>query len=164
MILIYKNGFLTYKNKNYKCSLGKNGINDNKVEGDSCTPEGVFSLGSLYVRKDRIKDIKTNFNIIEITKTMAWSNNSKDKNYNSLIHTNNKHDEKFYRKDNIYDLILIIDYNINPTIPYKGSAIFIHVKKNDYEPTNGCIALHMNDLLEILSSLKSTEKIKILNN
>ncbi len=69
-----------------------------------------------------------------------------------------------YRNDNIYDLILVINYNVNPTIPLKGSAIFIHVTTANYIPTAGCIALKIDDFKEILTTLNPSEKVKIIDN
>ena len=85
-----------------------------------------------------------------------------DSNYNSLIKTKNKHKESLYRNDNLYDLIIIINYNINPTILNKGSAIFLHVSNDDYKPTEGCVAIIVNDFIEILKTLKPDDKINIL--
>jgi len=164
MILVNKNGFLNYKNKLYKCSLGKNGLNKKKIEGDKSTPIGIFSFGELYIRTDKIKIIKTNFKHINITKTMAWSDNPKSKHYNKLINVQDDHTEKMYRKDDLYDLLLVINYNIHPIIPFKGSGIFIHIAKKNYSPTTGCIGLKIDDFKEILSTLKPSDKIKILEN
>ena len=72
-----------------------------------------------------------------------------------------EHTEKLFRKDNLYDLILVIKYNMLPTIPYKGSAIFIHVAKKNYDSTKGCVALNKDDFKEILCTLKPSDKIKI---
>ena len=164
MIVVKKNNFLTYRKKNYRCSLGINGLSKKKVEGDQCTPVGIFTLGNLYVRTDKIKNLKTNFDYSSITKTMAWSDEPNSKNYNKLIDINHPHTEKMYRNDNIYDLILVINYNLNPTIPYKGSAIFIHVTTENYIPTAGCIALKIDDFKEILTTLNPSEKVKIIDN
>jgi len=162
MILVSNKEILTYKKKSYRCAYGKNGLIKNKIEGDGCTPIGQFSLGRLYIRIDRIKDIQTNFKYQHITKTMAWSDDPKHHNYNKQINTSEEHQEKMFIKDHIYDLILVINYNINPTIPYKGSAIFIHIENNNYNPTKGCIALKIDDFKEILSTLKPDDKIKII--
>ena len=70
--------------------------------------------------------------------------------------------EKLYRKDNIYDIICVINYNINPTVANKGSAIFLHIKKGNYKNTKGCIALKKNHLLKLLVSIKKNTKIKII--
>ena len=92
---------------------------------------------------------------------MAWSDNPKSKNYNKLVTEKDKSCEKLFRKDTLYDLVLVIEYNMNPVIPFKGSAIFLHVAKKNYKHTKGCIAVKKSDLLEILSMLKPSDKIKI---
>ena len=161
MILINKQGFLLFNKKLYKCSLGKNGLSRSKVEGDNCTPVGLYSLGKLYIRTDRIKNLKTHFKYVSIKQTMAWSDDPNSKNYNKLLYTKCEHTEKLFRKDNLYDLILVIKYNMLPTIPYKGSAIFIHIAKKNYDSTKGCVALNKDDFKEILYTLKPSDKIKI---
>ena len=161
MILINPKGSLLFKRKLYRCSLGKNGLSRNKVEGDNCTPVGLYSLGKLYIRTDRIKNLKTHFKYVSIKETMAWSDDPNSKNYNKLIHTKYEHTEKLFRKDSLYDLLLVIKYNMIPTIPHKGSAIFIHVANKSYSSTKGCIALGKEDFKEILFTLKPSDKIKI---
>jgi L,D-peptidoglycan transpeptidase YkuD (ErfK/YbiS/YcfS/YnhG family) len=161
MILVNQNNFLTYNKKHYKCSLGINGLNQSKIEGDKSTPIGTFSLGNLFVRTDRIKNLKTNFNYISIDETMAWSDDSNSKDYNKLIKVTNSHKEIMYRNDNIYDLILVVNYNIYPIIPNKGSAIFLHISRDNNSPTQGCVALNLDDFREILITLKPSDKIKI---
>ena len=161
MILVNKNNFLTYNKKIYKCSFGINGLNKTKKEGDKSTPIGIFSLGNLFVRTDRIKNLKTNFHYISIEKTMAWSDDPNSKDYNKLIKVNSDHREIMFRNDHIYDLILVINYNIHPIIPNKGSAIFIHISKDNNTPTQGCVALNLDDFREILITLKPSDKIRI---
>ena len=161
MILVNQNNFLTYNNKIYKCSLGLNGLNKIKLEGDKSTPIGIFSLGNLFVRTDRIQNLKTNFDYISIDKTMAWSDDPTSKDYNKLIKANNDNKEIMYRNDHIYDLILVINYNIHPIIANKGSAIFIHISKDNNTPTQGCVALNLDDFREILITLKPSDKIRI---
>ena len=73
---------------------------------------------------------------------MGWCDDPKSENYNKLIKLPSKFSyEKLYRKDNLYDLILILNYNISPTIKNKGSAIFIHIKNGNFKKTKGCITL-----------------------
>ena len=92
---------------------------------------------------------------------MGWCNDPKNKKYNSLININEniKH-EKLYRKDNKYDILIVIDYNLRKPIPFKGSAIFIHLTKN-FSETAGCIALSKKDLLILLKLVNKKTKIKI---
>ena len=161
MIKVYDNGILIFNGKNYHCSFGKNGFTKNKYEGDKMTPMGIFLLGDLYIRRDKINNIKTDFKIINIKKNMVWCDAPTKKKYNTLISSYNNQRESLYRNDNLYDIILVIKYNMNPVIPYKGSAIFIHNINKKYEPTNGCIALKASDLLNILSDLKPSDKINI---
>ena len=161
MLLVNKNKILIYNNKKYKCSIGLNGLTSNKVEGDKKTPIGTYSLGELFVRTDRIKNLKTKYKFIPIKSNMAWSDDPNNIEYNKLIETKNYHKEALYRDDDIYNLILIINYNTNPVIPNKGSAIFLHVSTKDYQPTNGCIAIDVNDFIEILALLDTNEKINI---
>jgi L,D-peptidoglycan transpeptidase YkuD (ErfK/YbiS/YcfS/YnhG family) len=93
---------------------------------------------------------------------MGWCDDPKSKKYNQLIKLPSKYrHEKFFRNDRIYDLIIVLDYNMNPIIKNKGSAIFIHIAKNNYSKTRGCIALKRDDLIEIISKIKRDTKIRI---
>ena len=161
MIILKRNYFLIYHKYKYRCAIGKNGIKRFKKEGDFCTPTGQFSLGPIYYRKDRINKLNTKLNIYPITKNMIWEDNPNNKNYNKLNLNNKKSKEKLFRKDNIYDIIVVINYNNNPVVPGKGSAIFIHIARNNYFPTKGCIALNKKDLVFLISQLSIDEKILI---
>ena len=146
----------------FKCCVGKNGLSLNKKEGDKKTPKGIFNLGHLYFRADKIKKIKTNLKLIKINKNMGWSNDYKSKNYNKLIKTNlkEKH-EKLYRKDYKYDLFIPILYNYKNPIPNNGSCIFLHLT-NNYNPTAGCIALKKKDFIILAKLINPQTKIQIL--
>tara|TARA_B100000795_G_C22715552_1_gene405309 strand:- start:194 stop:685 length:492 start_codon:yes stop_codon:yes gene_type:complete len=145
----------------FKCSVGKNGIKIKKKEGDKITPRGIYSLGKLYYRADRIKKPLTRVKTKIIKKNMGWCDDSKSKYYNKEIKINDemKH-EKLYRNDNIYDCLIVIKYNMKNKIPYKGSAIFIHLTK-DYKKTAGCIALKKRDFLILAKLLSPISKIEI---
>ena len=163
MIIVKRSENLLFKNLKFRCSLGKNGVTKNKVEGDKCTPSGIYRLKQVFYRADRIKKITTNLKKIKIKKNMGWCNDSSSKKYNHLIKIPNKFShEKLYRKDHIYDIIVVLNYNINPVIKKKGSAIFMHIAKKNYSKTLGCIGLKKNDLLEILNKVKKNNKIKII--
>ncbi|MDC0435575.1 L,D-transpeptidase family protein [Pelagibacteraceae bacterium] len=162
MIIVNKNGTLIHKKKLYKCALGKKGITKNKSEGDQKTPSGTFSLGKVFYRKDRTKNIKTKLKKYIIKKHMCWCDDPSSKFYNKLIFTKDKNKEKLFRKDNLYDIIIVINYNTRPIIKNKGSAIFIHLAKKNYSGTMGCIGLKKNDLLEVLKTISKKTKIKIV--
>ena len=163
MIIVKRSENLLFKNLKFKCSLGKNGVTQNKVEGDKCTPSGIYRLKQVFYRADRIKKFTTNIKKIKIKKNMGWCDDSSSKKYNHLIKIPNKFShEKLYRKDHIYDIIVVLNYNMNPVIKKKGSAIFMHIAKKNYSKTLGCIGLKKNDLLEILNKVKKNNKIKII--
>ncbi len=153
---------LTFSDFKFKCCIGKNGLSQNKNEGDKKTPRGTFTLGPLFFRKDKYKFIETKLKKIPISKKMAWSDDPLDKNYNKLVKINKRFSfEKLYRNDHKYNLIIPINYNTKKTIPKLGSAIFIHLTKN-YQPTLGCIALKESDFLILIKLINKKTKIKII--
>ena len=162
MIIVKKSGYLKYNNFKFRCALGRAGIGKKLNEGDKITPVGYFKIIKVYYRPDRIKKIITNFKKIKIKKNMGWCDDSKSLAYNRQIKLPSKFGhEKLYRKDNIYNLIAVLNYNMNPTVKKKGSAIFIHIAKNNYKKTKGCIALKKKHLIELISKIKKNTKIKI---
>ena len=145
----------------FKCSIGKSGLRKNKLEGDNCTPKGTFTLGPIYYRNDRLDKLNTRLRTIKIHKQMGWCDDPGNANYNRKIKLNKKNKgEKFYRKEKIYDIVLVINYNTKKIIKNRGSAIFIHLT-NNYKPTEGCIALSLNDIQILLKIIKKKSKIKI---
>jgi L,D-peptidoglycan transpeptidase YkuD (ErfK/YbiS/YcfS/YnhG family) len=162
MIIVKKTGYLRFKKLKFKCALGKAGIKKKSKEGDNITPSGAFKIIKIYYRKDRIKKFKTQINKIKIKKNMGWCDDPNSPNYNRLIKIPYKYKyEKLYRKDNVYDLIMAINYNMNPIIKKKGSAIFIHVASKNFKKTAGCIALKKNDLIFLASVIRKNQKIYI---
>ena len=146
----------------FKCCIGKNGVTNNKREGDKKTPLGKFSLGDLYFRADKIKKLKTRLKCIPIRKNMGWCNDVKSKKfYNKLINTKKKvRHEKLFRKDFKYNLFIPLSYNSNPIKLEKGSAIFLHLTKN-FKATAGCVALKEKDFLILLKLINKKTKIQI---
>jgi len=162
MIIVKNHGKLKYKNLSIRCALGKLGVKKKKHEGDLITPKGKFKLTKIYYRSDRIKNIDSPLKKIRIKKDMGWCDDVSSKRYNKQIKINKSiSHEKLYRKDNIYDVIVVLNYNLNPIINGKGSAIFLHVAKKNYNKTQGCIALKKNELLYLLSKIKKNTQIKI---
>ena len=113
-------------------------------------------------RKDRIKNIQTKLRKILIKKDIGWCNDPKSKQYNKLISLPfNYRYERLFRKENIYDIILVLNYNMRPYKKNKGSAIFIHIAKKNYKKTEGCVAVKKSELLKILKKIKKNTKVKI---
>jgi L,D-peptidoglycan transpeptidase YkuD (ErfK/YbiS/YcfS/YnhG family) len=162
MIIINKSGYLEYKNLKFRCSLGEAGIGKKEKEGDKITPKGNFKILKIYYRKDRLKKITSKFKIIKITRNMGWCDDPNSKKYNQLIKLPTSYSyERLYRKENIYDLIIVINYNIKPTIKNKGSAIFIHVASKNFNKTAGCIALKKSDLRKLIKAINKNVQILI---
>ena len=162
MIIINKSGYLKYKNLKFRCALGKAGIGKKKIEGDNITPRGTFNIVKIYYRDDRVKKMPSKFRLIKITKKMGWCDDPNSKDYNQLINLPAKYTyEKLYRKDNVYDLLIVLNYNIRPTIKNKGSAIFIHIARQNYKKTSGCIALKKSHLTELIKTIKKNTRVII---
>ena len=165
MIIINKSGYLKFKNLKFRCSLGKSGIGEKRIEGDNITPKGTFKVTRIYYRGDKIKKIKSKNKLFKIKKNFGWCDQPNSKYYNKLIQLPSKlSHEKLYRRDNIYDVILVLNYNMKPTIRYKGSAIFIHVARKKFPPTKGCIAICRKNLLYLTEHISKNIKIKITTN
>jgi L,D-peptidoglycan transpeptidase YkuD (ErfK/YbiS/YcfS/YnhG family) len=162
MIIVKKSGYLKYKNLKFRCALGKGGVKKKTIEGDNITPKGIFKIVKIYYRPDKIKKIKTLIKKIKIKKNMGWCDDPNSRSYNKQINLPTKYGyEKLYRNDNLYDLIAVLSYNTYPIVKNKGSAIFMHITKNSYTKTKGCIGLKKEHLIKIISKIKKNTKIKI---
>ena len=161
-IIIINKDTLLYDEFKFKCSIGKNGKTIKKIEGDNKTPKGLFALGPLYYRKDRLPKLSTKLKKIEIMKNLGWCDDVKSKLYNKSIKTNNNvRHEKLYRNDKKYDLLIPIEYNFKKPKKNKGSAIFLHLTSN-YRKTQGCVAIKEKDMLILLKLINKNTKIKII--
>ena len=162
-IIIENKETLLFDDFKFKCSIGKKGFNKEKKEGDDTTPKGLFDLGNIYYRADRVPKPDSKIKKIIIKKNMGWCNDSKSKYYNKIIRIKKNLNigyEKLFRKDGKYDYLILIKYNYKKVKKNKGSAIFIHLTKN-YLPTKGCIALQKKDFLILCKLIDKKTKIKI---
>ena len=157
-----KRKYLYYLNYKIKCTIGKKGIAKKKQEGDLKTPSGIFKLKKIFYRKDRIKFFKSNLKKYSIKKNIGWCDDSCSKYYNKEIKFPfNGSAEKLWRKDSMYDLIIVTNYNMNPIIKNKGSAIFLHICKKNYAPTKGCVAINKKDMMNLIIHIKNNTKLII---
>ena len=146
-----------------KCAIGKKGIGNKKKEGDLITPIGVFKIKYILYRKDRVK-VLTKLKKKVIKKNMGWCDDPNSSYYNKLVKLpfTHKH-EKLYKKENIYDIILVLNYNMNPVKKNKGSALFIHVSKINYKKTEGCVAIKKLNLIKLLKMINPNTRVKIFH-
>lgn len=145
------------------CALGRSGIVDAKAEGDGGTPVGIYPLRSLFYRPDRMAAPRSGLDAKPLQKDYGWGDDPYDPvSYNRLIllPIESGH-EVLWREDEVYDLIVVIGYNDSPPIPGRGSAIFMHLARPGYTPTEGCVALSQPDLLALLGKIDHRTTIEI---
>ena len=164
MLLKLKKNTIYIDKFKLKCAVGKGGIKKKIREGDKVTPKGLYSLGNLFYRADRVVKFKTKLKKKIIKKDMGWCDDPNSKKYNRLIKLKkyNKYSyEKLFKNSGNYDFIIPINYNYSKPKKNKGSAIFIHLT-DDYKPTDGCVALTRKDFYVMLKLIDETTKIKII--
>lgn len=153
---------LEFAGKAYNCAIGKGGFSAYKKEGDGCAPLGEFKLRELWYRADKIIAPNTNLPLKIIGINDGWCDDPKSPDYNRhVILPYDFSHEKLWRNDSVYDLIIPLGYNDENIVAGKGSAIFMHIARENYEPTEGCIALKKEDLLKILPYLSPDTIISI---
>ena len=154
--------YLTYQNNKVKCAIGKRGIGKKQKEGDQITPRGTFRIKNILYRKDKINYLRSVIKKIPIKKNMGWCDDPKSKDYNKLVKLPFDYkSEKLYRSNNIYDIILVLSFNMRPVKKNKGSAIFVHITNNKYSPTQGCIAIKKKELIKLVKLINKKTKIII---
>ena len=156
------NKFLYFDNYKLRCTIGKRGITNNKKEGDLKTPKGNFLFKSIFYRKDKVSNLQCFLNKKIIKKNMGWCNDPGSKHYNKLIYFPFKESaEKLWLAKRVYDVIVVINYNLKPVIKNKGSAIFLHITNKNYSPTKGCIAINKKDMLFLITKINNKTKLII---
>ena len=162
MHLYLINKFLYIKQYKIKCSIGKRGLTERKTEGDLKTPKGTFNFKLILYRPDKIKNFRAKIKKVKIKKNFGWCDDPKSSSYNKLIKFPFENSaEKLYLKKNIYDLILVINYNMKPIEKNKGSAIFLHIATKNLTPTRGCLAIKKEYLLKVLPLINKKTKLFI---
>lgn len=143
-------------------ALGRGGIKASKREGDGGTPAGRFHSVRLWWRPDRLPRPRTSLPVRNIRPDDAWCEEPSDRRYNQPFRRSaNEPGDRLRRDDGLYDLIVEIDHNIRPRVAGRGSAVFIHVARDGFAPTAGCVGLRRNELLQLVRSLSPKTRIII---
>jgi L,D-peptidoglycan transpeptidase YkuD (ErfK/YbiS/YcfS/YnhG family) len=146
----------------WRCALGRSGISADKTEGDGTTPAGRFPIRRLFYRPDRVREIACAFPTVPMSPADGWCDAPEDPAYNRLVtRPYAASHETMWREDAIYDLVLVIGHNDDPVVPGKGSAVFLHLARPDYSPTDGCVAFARADFIQLLGSLDRDSHIVI---
>ena len=147
---------------NVRVALGRGGIKASKREGDGGTPAGTFHPVRLWWRADRLPRPRTSLPLRRIGPTDAWCEDPADRRYNHPFRRSaNEPGDRLRRNDGLYDLIVEIDHNTRPRVAGRGSAVFIHVARDGFGPTAGCVALKRPDLLRLLGRIGTKTRIQI---
>lgn len=157
-------GWATLGGRRWRCTLGAGGVREDKLEGDAATPAGEFPLRRIYFRNDRVVLPKVALPARPINEHDGWCDDPRAPTYNRLVHIPNDWSaEKMWREDGLYDLVVVVGYNDNPPEGEWGSAIFLHIAREDYSPTQGCVAFARDDLLELLPLLNRETRLRVLS-
>jgi L,D-peptidoglycan transpeptidase YkuD (ErfK/YbiS/YcfS/YnhG family) len=144
-------------------ALGRSGIRALKREGDDGTPLGRFPVRQVLYRADRVPRPRTQLPVQAIRDHDGWCDDPASRNYNRPITLPSRLSaEGLKRSDHLYDLVLVLGYNDRPRVRGKGSAIFVHLARPGYSPTDGCIALSQHDLTRLLAELRRGSSIMVM--
>ncbi len=156
-------GALRFGGESFRCALGRSGIARDKREGDGATPAGSFALRRVLYRPDRLAPPRCVLASAAIAPEDGWCDDPAQPAYNRQVRIpfGGRH-ELLWREDEVYDLIVVIGHNDDPPRLGRGSAIFLHLARPDYAPTEGCVALRLPDLLAVLKGVDAASRIHIM--
>jgi L,D-peptidoglycan transpeptidase YkuD (ErfK/YbiS/YcfS/YnhG family) len=150
-IEVFPPSTLRWRGRDFTCVLGKGGARADKREGDGATPTGRFLLRRVFYRPDRLAAPASKLPVVALAHSDGWCDDPTDAAYNRPValpypagH------EELWRADAVYDVIVQLGHNDDPVVKGAGSAVFMHVARPDRAPTEGCVALSLDDLLLVL--------------
>ena len=152
-IAVSADGWLEVAGRRRRCALGRGGVVADKREGDGGTPAGRLPLRRVFYRADRLASPPaTGLPVRPLAPDDGWCDAPDDPAYNRPIkHPYPASAERMWRDDGLYDVVVELGWNDDPVTPGRGSAIFLHVARPDWGPTEGCVALPLPDLLDLLA-------------
>ncbi len=144
-------GILCLGNATFTCALGRSGAKAGKREGDGATPIGHFALKEVFFRPDRVAPPATFLPVMPLARDMGWCDDPDHPCYNRPVRLPfPASHEHLWREDHLYDIVVVLDYNLRPVIRSRGSAVFFHLARPGYRPTEGCVAVSERDMRRIL--------------
>lgn len=147
----------------FRCAIGRGGYAVDKREGDGTTPIGSWPFRMVYFRPDRGPPPETGLKTVPLTETDGWCDAPGDPAYNRPVTLPySASHEVMWREDALYDIVVVLGHNDDPPIPGHGSAIFVHVARDGYLPTEGCVALKRDDLEQVLTGVTEGDEIAFI--
>lgn len=145
------------------CALGRSGRRSKSREGDGITPVGRWTMRHVFFRPDRIVRPRTLLPASALHPKLGWCDAPGDPNYNRVVELPypGRH-ECLWRKDHLYDVVVVLGYNDLPRLQGRGSAIFMHLTRPDYPPTEGCIAVSLPHMLRIVAQVRPGDAVTVL--
>jgi L,D-peptidoglycan transpeptidase YkuD (ErfK/YbiS/YcfS/YnhG family) len=157
-----RRGWLTAGGQTVPVALGRGGIAANKREGDGSTPQGTFRPRQLWWRADRHPRPRTFLAVRAIRPDDAWCEDPASRHYNQPVRLDRmRGGDRLRRDDHLYDFIVEIDHNSSPRIRGRGSAVFLHLARDNFGPTAGCVSMTKSAMLRLLQRLGPETKIMI---
>ena len=149
---MHPDGRLVFQGRVMRCALGRGGVRADKQEGDGATPIGVLPLRRVLYRADRHAIPRAAAPREPIAATDGWCDDPGHADYNRQVTLPHpaRHEE-LWRRDALYDIVGVLGWNDAPVRQDRGSAIFLHVARPDFGPTEGCVALALADLQSLLA-------------
>ncbi|CAN5135106.1 L,D-transpeptidase family protein [soil metagenome] len=146
------------------CALGRSGVivAADKREGDGATPLGVWPIRWLYYREDKGAEAETALPSSPIGKDDGWCDAPADDAYNRPVNLPYPASaERMWRDDDLYDRVIVLGHNDDPVVEGLGSAIFLHIARDGYAPTEGCVALSAADMDRFLEFVGPGDELEI---
>ena len=157
-----RQAWLTAPGLTIPVALGRGGIRANKREGDGATPRGIFYPRRLWWRADRFRRPRSFLATRAIAPADAWCEDPDSRHYNRPIRVARDHKgDRLTRADHLYDFIVEIDHNTRPRVARRGSAVFLHLARDNFGPTAGCVSMTKSAMLRLLRRLGPRTKIMI---
>jgi L,D-peptidoglycan transpeptidase YkuD (ErfK/YbiS/YcfS/YnhG family) len=158
------NGIMRIGRQEVRCALGRGGVvaAAMKREGDGSSPIGAWPIRQVLYRPDRGPPPRTVLPLQPIAPEDGWCDDPADPSYNRPVkHPFPASAEHLWRQDGVYDIVVVLGHNDDPVVPGAGSAIFLHLARADYAPTQGCVALARADLEALLALAKPGDAVEI---
>lgn len=144
------------------CALGRSGVTPLKREGDGGSPRGVLRVLRGFYRPDRVRRPVSALAFSPLRPTDGWCDDPRHPRYNRPVRLPfAAGHERLWRDDHLYDVVLELDWNSHPAIRGRGSAIFLHLARPGFAPTEGCVAVAPGGMRHLLRRLKPGSLIAI---